>query len=190
MTLDLPQIKRADRVRVMEEFKKTLRIKLDSLYAAAYKGDDSKNYQGSNLWQFFNETLASLTNDEVNTRLVVITDGYFDFEENNPRLTKGHRSTTTNFLTKLREQANWQDEIKSKGYGILPVNQQFKNLAVCVSEIRTKDENNLNETEMLRFIWNDWLTGNGIAPGCCRTILHTNISSSGNQLGEFLAKSV
>lgn len=190
LTLDMSLIKTAARVKQLKEFKESLKSKLDELYAEAYVGNDTKKYEGSNIWQFFNETLPALANEKINTKVLVVTDGYFDFEENNAKLTNGKLSTTTSFLNKLRDKEDWKLELKKEGYGILPVNQNLKNVSVCVSEIRSKFSNNLNETEMLKYVWKGWLVSNGISDSCCLTILHGSISTTGNQLSVFLARTI
>jgi hypothetical protein len=190
LTFDLSTIKTAERVKKLKEFKATLGEKLNNLYSKAYVGNDTKHYEGSNIWQFFNETLPALTSKNIVTRLLVLTDGYFDFEENNAKLTDGRLSTTTEFMTRIRKAQNWKSEMENNGYGILPVNQNFDNTFVCVSEIRSKFAANLNEAEMLQYVWNDWLRKNGISDACSRTILHGGITTTENQLSVFLIKAI
>lgn len=190
LTIDLDIIKKAERVKRLKEFNVSLRSKLDSLYSSAYKGNDTKNYEGSNLWQFFNESLPSLLSEKVNTKVIVLTDGYFDFENRNAVLNKGVLSTTTNFISKLRENINWEAEMKKSGYGILPVDEPLKFVSVCVSEVRSKSENNLNETAMLKCIWSNWLNSNGIGDSSYDIVMHSNISNSKSKISGFLSHSI
>jgi hypothetical protein len=185
-TLDLSSIKIAERVPQIRKFKQTLRAKLDELYTKAYVGNDTRKYEGSNIWQFFNETLPALVGDKITTKLVVVTDGYFDFEQDNAKSNDGNLSTTTDFCSRVREKHNWKSAIESNGYGILPIKKPIKNISVCISELRSKHENNLNETDMLQYIWRTWLIRNGIPDTSCQTILHGNISNTGQQLSVFL----
>jgi hypothetical protein len=190
LTLDLSTVKTAERVKKLKEFKGALNENLNQLYAKAFIGSNTKLYEGSNIWQFFNETLPAMTGKNIITRLLVLTDGYFDFEEKNAKLTNGKLSTTTEFLPRVRTTQNWKSELKDNGYGILPVNQTFENTFVCVSEIRSKFAVNLNEAEMLQYIWNDWLHKNGIADTCCQTTLHGGMTTTVNQLSVFLARTI
>ncbi len=190
LSIDLSTIKIGERAKKLKEFKDKLDSALNELYAKAYVGNDSKLYQGSNIWQFFNETLPALTGSAIRTRVVVITDGYFDFEENNAKLAKGNLSTTTNFLSKLRKSQDWKEQMQQSGYGILPVNQRVVNTSICVAGIRSKFPNNLNETEMLVYVWSDWLKHNGINESSCAKILHGNVSTTQSQLSTFFKKQI
>jgi hypothetical protein len=190
LTLDLSAIKPAERVPKIKEFKNTLSQKLDSLYERAYHGEDTRKYQGSNIWQFFNEELPILSSDNVVTKVVVLTDGYFDFEEGNANLSDGKLSTSTEFLSKLRGQKEWKAEIDKNGFGILPIRKGFHNTIVCVSEIRSKFASNLNETEMLQYVWTKWLDKNGIPKSKCPTLIHGNISTTTNQLSLFFCQTI
>jgi hypothetical protein len=190
LTLDLSTIKAAEKLKRIKIFKESLSAKLDNLYSKAYIGDDSRKYQGSNIWQFFNESLPELASNKIMTKLVVITDGYFDFEQNNAELKDANLSTTTTFFSQVRKKQNWKSEIEKNGYGILPIKNSIKNISVCVSEIRSKCNNNLNEVDMLQYIWLKWLIKNGVSESSCHTILHGNISNTNNQLSVFLDQTI
>jgi len=176
LTLDLSAIKTADRVKRMKEFKNSLGAKLNDLYSKAYIGNDT------------NEALPGLVTDKITTKLVVLTDGYFDFEKGSPVLTDGKFSTSSAFFSQVRKNLNWKSEIEKNSYGILPIKKSITNLSVCVSEIRSKYDNNLNETDMLKYIWLNWLINSGIPATSCQTILHENISNTDDQLSVFLSR--
>jgi hypothetical protein len=188
MTFDFAKIKVAERVKKLDEFRASLRSKLDELYTKAYMGNESKNYQGSNIWQFFNENLPPMTSKKNSTRLVVITDGYFDFEEGNAKLVHGNKSTTTNFISQIRNNDNWKEKIEKEDLGILPISGQLSNVSVCVAGIRSKNPNNLNEVEMLSFIWAKWLSSIGFSKEDFKTIQYNSISIIHNQIVEFLSR--
>ena len=186
LTLDLAQNKPAEKLKRLKDFGVRLKSRLDSLYCKADKGVDPKKYEGSNIWQFFNEMLADMTNDKTETKLVVITDGYFDFEKGNPEIKKGNLATTTAFISKIGRMQDWKSVIAKEGYGILPLNRKFENLAVCVAEIRSKNDNNLNETEILNFVWTSWLEKNRIDKAHYTTISHGPLTNSQLKLTSFL----
>lgn len=187
LTFDFSKIKIAERVGKLNEFRNSLRTKLDEFYTKAYVGDNARNYQGSNLWQFFNDYLPLMTSKNYKTNLFVLTDGYFDFEDGNPKLSIGSKSTSTNFIAQIRSNDDWKEAIENKGYGISPISGQLVNVSVCVAGIRSKNENNLSEPEMLQFIWLRWLKELGINEKRCKTLLHTGISVTGNQIESFLS---
>jgi len=188
LTFDFSKIKIAERVKKLDEFKDSLRSKLDALYTKANMGEESKNYQGSNIWQFFNEHLPAMTSEKIITRLIVITDGYFDFEEGNAKLSTGNKSTTSSFIASIRNEINWKEIFASKGYGILPISGKLINTSVCVVGVRSKNENNLNEVEMLSYIWAKWLSSIGFSKEDFKTIQYNSISIINNQIVEFLSR--
>lgn len=189
LTLDMPALMPAEKAKVLKEFGTKLRVKLDSLYALAYHGQESKNYQGSNIWQFFNETLPELTNASTTTKLVVLTDGYFDFEENNAVMNSGGLSTSTNFLGNLRQSKSWKEDIESGRYGILPVKKNFPNLMVSVIGIRSKYENNLLEAEMLKYLWERWCINSDNANNLT-LVSHGSITNTSTKLKAFLQSEI
>jgi hypothetical protein len=186
MTLDLSKFKASEKLKQLKDFEKKLSIKIDSLYNKANKGKDSKQYEGSNIWQYFNEELVYLTNENLETNLIVLTDGYFDFEKGNAEINNKNGSTTSSFINKLRNKDNWKDIILSEKYRILPINSEFKNLKVCVSEIRSKDENNLNETAILKYVWSSWLINSHVNTENFITVNHGPISNSQTKINKFL----
>ena len=186
LTLDMAVLHPGLKAKKLKAFKENLRSKLDELYNKAYKGNETKNYQGSNIWQFFNETLTEITSKDINTRLVVLTDGYFDFEQNNPVITNNGLSTSTHFLNALRGSSNWKTDLNQGRYGILPLKSDYSNLSVSVIGIRSKNENHLLEAEMLKEIWNNWLRKSGIPSENISTVYHGSFSQSATRLHSHL----
>ena len=88
--------------------------------------------------------------------LFVISDGYFDFEEGNRFKKEGNRYTSSVFIKNLREKSDWKKEMEEKDYGLIPVNKYFNHLKVCVLEVNPKNDN-LNETDILKYMWSKWL---------------------------------
>ncbi len=186
LTIDLSNFKSAEKLKKLTSYENLLGSKMDSLYDKAYKGKNPKNYQGSNIWQYFNEELPDVTNEKYLTKLIVLTDGYFDFEKGNAEIKNDKGSTTTSFISKLRRHENWKEVMKKENYCILPINQSFKNLKICVTEIRSKEESNLNETEMLKYIWAQWLNSSLIDSNSYTTINHGPITNSKTKIEQFI----
>ena len=186
LTLDLSKLKPAERVKKLTDFENNLTIKINSLYQKAYKGTNSKSYEGSNIWQYFNEELPDLTAENYNTNLIVLTDGYFDFEKGNAEIKNEKGSTTTSFINNLRKKDNWKEIIQKENYRLLPINNDFKNLKICVAEIRSKDQNNLNETDIIKYVWADWLKNSQIDTNSYITVAHGSVSNSQTKIHNFL----
>ena len=163
LCFDLPKIAAKDRVATLNDFKSTLSTKIDNLYNAGYRGDQSSLYSGSDIWSFINSTLPTMTNEEYDTKLLVLSDGYFDFEDGKPQLIANNRSTKSEHLfKKFRGNTNAKVEMKAGDFGILKTNKVFPNTTLCIAEIYPKNPDML-EWDILSYIWEDWATECGIS---------------------------
>lgn len=192
LTLDLSMINPAEKLKVLQAFKQALPGHLDALYAKADKGKNTQAYSGSNIWQFFNETLAFLSGPEYVTKVLVVTDGYFDFEDDNmARKSSGNQSTSSNhFIGRLRNNSKWKSMIDDQGFGILPVNKPFHELSVCVAGVRSKNPDHLDEMEMLAYIWEKWLSDSGIKGTNTLLIPYGSVSVMNSKMAGFFKNTV
>ena len=162
LCFDLPKIAAKDRVATLNDFKSTLSTKIDNLYNAAYKGDNSSLYDGSNIWKLFNETLPEISNEQVDTKVILLCDGYFDFEKGNGELKRGNRSTKSDEIFEtFRGKEDGIEQMRREDYGILQVSKAFPFVQVCVAELLPKHDDQM-ESDILTYIWQDWLTANGM----------------------------
>ena len=121
-----------------------------------------------------NELVANSQNN-----LFILTDGYFDFESNRFVGKMGNRTTDSRFLKKLRSNSNWRTILLSKNEGLIPVDKSFKNIKVCVLEIKPKYQN-LNEQDMIFTFWQKWLREMNINK--YETLASTSISASSQKI--------
>ena len=54
---------------------------LSNLYQQAYLGNKDSDYPGVDIWQYFNEQINTDLDSKYNNKILVLTDGYFDFED-------------------------------------------------------------------------------------------------------------
>jgi hypothetical protein len=156
--LDMEKIPIATKRSALDNFKMELKNNLNKLYGEVTKGKTkTSDFQGSDIWKYFNDYLCSDIKKNYNNRLFVLSDGYFDFE---PTVTAkkiiGNKSSTSSFLNKIRGNANWKDLIAKNDYGIIPIGKKYDSLAICLMEINPKHPN-LDETDMIKYIWEKWL---------------------------------
>lgn len=105
------------------------------LYTAAYLGDESKSYQGADIWKFFQERLPLLVESVVEPaskdqpiesgkaeaskkaaptkvrrqKLILLTDGYVYFEDYQAQRQKNQRASDMRFIRQLAQQKeNWR----------------------------------------------------------------------------------
>lgn len=183
LTFDLSKIKAGEKVKALKEFKNSLSDKIHQLYETARFSNVSKDYSGSQLWQYFNDELPMLTSDDRTTQLILLTDGYFDFENKTPELKDGNKSTKSNFIEILRSSGlDWKNKISSEKYGILPIQKKnIVNLNVITLGIRSKNSN-LREQDILIEIWNNWLAESGFSSKNYKIQPYSSISNSSSLL--------
>ena len=160
---------------------------LTRLYAEAMAGKrQPRDFAGSDLWQYANEQLPTDLDPAYDNVLVVLTDGYFDFENNRNALKQGNRATDSRMLDRLRRDPNWPKTLDRPTEGLIPVQKPLPNLTVCVAEIRPKYPN-LTEADLLTALWTKWLRESKVRRWVVQQ--QAGLSKSLTRLHEFLAVS-
>jgi hypothetical protein len=153
--IDMGSIGAGTRINKLIEFSNCLPVKLKELYSVANLGVKTSEYPGAGIWEFFNENLQYLADDSYENYLVVITDGYFDLEDYGNQLPIVNRFPTTSFLSIVRNNVSWKKNLEDKDMGLLPINKDFKDLKVIVSELSPKYDFQY-EADMLTYVWTKW----------------------------------
>ena len=158
LSLDLSTVQPQKRVVAFREFKQLLDSRLSKLYDKAKFSENKKDYNGVDIWQYFNESLEyDLNLSKLNT-LVILSDGYFDFESYPNGFKNGNKYTSTSFIRNLRTQ-DWKSIDNKNNYGLIPINKfnDYK-LNVIVAGVRSKPFINfLDETNVVKYFWKKWL---------------------------------
>jgi hypothetical protein len=94
-------------------------------------------------------------------KVLVLTDGYFDFESQSHVIQDKNQYTSTQFLNDLTT-SDWKQISESKEYGLLPI-QLDKNTKWIVAGISGKKANDILQTEKITYFWEKWLTQSGVA---------------------------
>ena len=136
-------------------FKNQLKPLLENLYETAGQGKKTSDYQGVDIWRYFNEDLRYDLPEGYNNHLVVLTDGYFDFESYQFTTRMNNRFSSTIFFHDLQRD-DWKAFAEKENYGLLPVNKKFPETKVTVIGINPKNKS-LEETEKLYYFWEKWL---------------------------------
>lgn len=182
--LDMSAEKIGDKRTKLEQMKANLPTHLKSLYADALRGKKkSGDFAGCDLWQYVNEHLPTDLDDTYSNVLVVLNDGYFDFQKNTHPLRQGNRFTDSSVHDRLRKDRNWRQTIKKPQEGLIPVAKKFPHLSVCVSEIHPKFDQ-LEEAELVIAIWQKWLTEMKVYRQACHQ--QGALAKSKSMLGDFL----
>ena len=173
LIIDLSLLPILQKRKEVEVFSSKLQTTINNLYTKAYTSNNKNQYAGCDLWKYFNDYLSSDIKSNQPNKVYVLTDGYFDFE-NNPNIKHiGNQSTSTHFLSKLNV-SNWKEVFVEKKMGIIPIVKNWSNTEVNVVGISPKS-GSLDEVEKLKFIWGNWLKASGIKQG--KMLLSTNITN-------------
>lgn len=152
----------------LDAFRAALPKRLGQLYQQATAGKSrTSDFRGCDIWQYFNEHLSSDLRATHQNSLIILTDGYFDFEHNTHLKQKGIRSTDSHrLMASLRTTPDWQQLIRRPNTGLLPVAKRFAPVQVWVAELHPKVDH-LDELDLLKAIWTKWLRDMGMSASTC-----------------------
>lgn len=139
---------------------KTLPKILENLKKEALYGKTSKAYFGVDIWAYLHDNGKGLSKSEFENKVLVITDGYFDFENQAHVIQNKNQYTSTRFLNELNT-SDWQQISESKEYGLLPI-QLDKNAKWIVAGISGKKASDILQTEKITYFWKKWLKQSGV----------------------------
>lgn len=160
LSIDMSQYAMAKKRIAFDSFTNNLNNVLTKLYKEAKFSDSKSDYNGVDIWKYFNESLSCYLYDNYKNSVVVFTDGYFDFESNSYVKHSGNRYTSTKFLKYLKV-ANWKVLAEQKDFGLVKINHLFPSMKVIVVGINPKSQS-LDEVEKIHYFWTKWTSEMGI----------------------------
>lgn len=161
LTLDMGKYSAAEKLKQLLKFKTNLSGQLALLYQQAYLGNKNSDFSGVDIWQYFNEQVNSDLDSRYNNKVIVITDGYFDFEDKQHGISSNNRSTTTAPLLNKMNGTEWQKHSDDNEIGLIPIkiNVAAQWLVCCIQpKVGNRD---LLETQKLSYLWKKWLLQSG-----------------------------
>lgn len=159
LTLDLSNYTSAEKYKKFIEFKESLGKRIKSLYSKAYLGNNSHDYSGVDIWQYFNEQINNDIKVNYNNNIIVLTDGYFDFEDKNRGLISVNQSTVSRHLMLQLKNDKWKQNADENNIGLIPVNLQLSaNFIIAGIQSKTDD---LLEASKLSYLWSKWIKQSG-----------------------------
>jgi len=158
LELDLSRIPALNRISAVAEFDRKIGAALRSLYKEAILGSKPSDYSGVDLWRFFNERLQLELRENMHNEVVILNDGYFDYEsKTHPAIKKRNRSTNSSFYRAIRG-TNWKTTMENGDFGILTTNGNFQQFDARIGIVGLNPkENTLTELDMLKGTWSKWM---------------------------------
>ena len=160
LQLSLDKIEAKDKNKQLVGLKDSIHQILQNLYKEAYHGPKSSDYFGVDIWEYLHNNSSSLSPNNYNNTVVIITDGYFDFENNHHVLREGNKYTNTNFLNKLNN-VNWKEESEKNQIGLIPIKLESKTKFI-IAGVYSKNNSDVLQIEKLEYFWLKWLNESGI----------------------------
>ena len=159
LSIDMSKYSAAVKLKELNKFKENLSAQLALLYQQSFLGNKSKNFPGVDIWQYFNEQINTDLESNCNNKVLILTDGYFDFEDKYRGLPNGKFSTTKSIMLKMKSP-NWIDEAEKNGIGLTPVKISIQS-SWLVCGINSKNQKDIEEVKKLSYIWKKWLKSSG-----------------------------
>ena len=161
LSIDMGKFTAAEKLNKLNTFKSNFSNHLKSLYQQAFLGNKSSDFAGVDIWQYFNDQINSDLDRDFNNQVLIITDGYFDFQDKKHGITENHHSTTTAPLLNKMSGVQWKAKADSFDLGIIPVKLDIPaTWQVCGIQSKYGDKD-LLEAKKLSYIWNKWLLNSG-----------------------------
>ena len=158
LSIDLSAIDAAHKNSVFVAFKSELTQTISQLYKEAHLGNSSKDYFGVDIWKFFHDEINNELRNDAANKVMIVTDGYFDFNENTHVISTGNKYTSTSFFNSLKGK-DWQAKAEQDSIGLIPVVIKIKAHWV-IAGIQAKNPDVLMPTKLVYF-WKKWLKESG-----------------------------
>ena len=159
LNLDLSSIDAAHKNSSFVGFKLNLPKIISDLYRTAHLGSNSKDFFGVDIWKFFNDEINTELRSDADNKVVVLTDGYFDFNDNTHVLSAGNKYTNTSFLNGFTGK-DWQANADKNNIGLVQVSIKTKAQWV-IAGLHGKQANDILMEQKLQYFWKKWLIESG-----------------------------
>ena len=150
-----------DKNKLLSALTQSLPKVLKALKKEALFGKTSNAYFGVDIWAYLHDNGMGLSKSDYDNTILVLTDGYFDFESQTHVIKDKNQYTSTRFLNELTA-TNWKQISESKEYGLLPIKLE-RNTKWIVAGLSGKKANDILQTEKITYFWKKWLTQSGVA---------------------------
>ncbi len=159
LNLSIGKLHAANKKKIVN-FESNLASQLDELYSKASKYTNPDDYQGADIWKFFNEDISYRLKKGCKNHIYIITDGYL-------------------FVKKQRKEI-------ADSFPMVNFKKNDFDLDVCMLEITPKIKTD-NEFYRLKSVWSNWYFSMGIKEICF--LKRNNLSLIKEEMFDFLNSS-
>jgi len=154
LQIDLRKVGNPQKRIEVDRFASALENRLNKLYKLAYVSDYKSDYSGANIWKYLNSMYSDeiKNSNEYHTHLIILTDGYIDFEGKQVSYNKDKKYSNTFFLSEIRT-LDWKNELSTTG--LLPCVIDLSNTTVSIYEITPKVAFPF-ELQIIKSLYDNW----------------------------------
>lgn len=156
LQLRLDQIHIKDKNNSMKKLDSILTETLNQLKVNAILGKRKSDYAGVDLWSFLNANKEQIALPLYDNTIVIMTDGYLDFEDNSHVVKRENQFTGTGFIKTLNSN-NWKSYAEDKKMGLLPISIKHKATWI-ITGLKSKQPKDLFQITKLKYFWTKWIT--------------------------------
>lgn len=184
--LDMSIYNIADKKNSINSFKENLKHSLESFYSKAKFSKNETDYKGADIWNYFKDEIDNDLKEGYENVLILLTDGYMDFENPTIHRVSNRYSNFQSFFSQLRNP-NWEKLFNEKDYGLVKLQKNYAglNLKIAILEVQPKDGFPY-EFDLIKKTWNKWLNEMSIKTEQQRILQKISIEEINSQLSEFL----
>lgn len=162
LSIDMAKYNAGEKAIRLNSFKSDFSTIVKTLYQQALIGNKNTDYAGADIWQYFNEQINNDLCSEYNNHVLILTDGYFDFEDKSHGINLQNSATVTAPLLRKMNSPEWEKEAIDNNTGLIPVNLKVEaKWVVCGIQPKTTCTDEL-EAKKLGYLWKKWLTQSGV----------------------------
>lgn len=153
LTIDLREIRLAEKRSAFPGLKTGFLAGADELFRAATA---NPRFEGSDIWSFVRDSLGSYRvagapEQPVRNILIILTDGYLTFANQEQRPRSGHRTSYMQ-VSRFRHQG-WEEEFSAGDYGLISDGLHAEGWEVLLLEVTPHKTEDL---PIMRRYWEQW----------------------------------
>ena len=159
LNIDLSIMDNKQKKDVYDRMIKLFSDNLTEIYNTALT---QQKWIGSDIWRFFKNDVKDYcveSNPNYRNILIILTDGYIYHLDSKDQINNRFAYLLPDNITrfKLRNNPNWENEIKLQDFGLITKRYDLENLEILVLEI-SPSPSYINDEDILKAVLSKWFT--------------------------------